>query len=281
MQFQYFRFFLSPIDGNLFTQIPNSKADALKYIFENDYECLYKGITYSICKEKVIDDMLLYRIAKHTSVQINKSPEEHFESEHVDHWPNISMVIGTNPEINNTYGQIIAVEVKKSVIKDPITILRHWADKLNEQLVAYGYVLSVNPITIEKNFWAIVNKYKNEIEEVVFEYSMPNLFNTGDALEDELKAANQSTNASKAVLMLSNKAGTLNLSEENTLLKQTAEYIENGGGEFKLKRKGVRPYIMSASKIKTQKFEIENLYIESKEGRTLKQMLKDILSMGE
>lgn len=281
MQFQYFRFFLSPIDGNLFTQIPNSKVDALKYIFEKDYECLYKGITYSICKEKVIDDMLLYRIAKHTSVQINKSPEEHFESEHVDHWPNISMVIGTNPEINNTYGQIIAVEVKKSVIKDPITILRHWADKLNEQLVAYGYVLSVNPITIEKNFWAIVNKYKNEIEEVVFEYSMPNLFNTGDALEDELKAANQSTNASKAVLMLSNKAGTLNLSEENTLLKQTAEYIENGGGEFKLKRKGVRPYIMSASKIKTQKFEIENLYIESKEGRTLKQMLKDILSMGE
>lgn len=281
MQFQYYRFFLSPIDGNLFTQIPNSKDDALRYIFENDYEGLYKGITYSICKEKVIDDMLLYRIAKHTSVQINKSPEEHFESEHVDHWPNVSMVIGTNPEINNAYGQIIAVEVKKSVIKDPITILRHWADKLNEQLVAYGYVLSVNPITIEKNFWTIVNKYKNEIEEVVFEYSMPNLFNTGDELEDELKAANQSTNASKAVLMLSNKAGTLNLSEENTLLKQTAEYIENGGGEFKLKRKGVRPYIMSASKIKTQRFEIENLYIESQEGRTLKQMLKDILNMGE
>ena len=48
-----------------------------------------------------------------------------------------------------------------------------------------------------------------------------------------------------------------------------------------LKRKGVRPYIMSASKIKTQRFEIENLYIQSQEGRTLKQMLKDILNMGE
>ncbi|OLA95019.1 MAG: hypothetical protein BHW64_00775 [Candidatus Melainabacteria bacterium LEY3_CP_29_8] len=281
MQFQYYRFFLSPIDGNLFSQIPNSKANALKYIFENDYEEFYKGSNYSICKEKTVDDMLLYRIAKHTSVQINKSPEEHFECEHVDHWPNISMVIGINPEINNAYGQIIAVEVKKSVIKDPITILRHWADKVNEQLVVYGYVLSINPITIEKNFWSMVNKYKNEIEEVVFEYSMPNLFNTGDTLEEELKAANKSTNASKAALTLSNKAGTLNLSEDNTLLKQTAEYIENGGGEFKLKRKGIKPYIMSASKIKTQRFEIENLYIESQEGRILRQMLKDILSMGE
>lgn len=281
MQFQYYRFFLSQIDGNLFSQIPDAKANALKYIFENDYEEFYKGSNYSICKEKSVDDMLLYRIAKHTSVQINKSPEEHFECEHVDHWPNISMVIGINPEINNAYGQIIAVEVKKSVIKNPITILRHWADKVNEQLVVYGYVLSINPITIEKNFWSMVNKYKNEIEEVVFEYSMPNLFNTGDTLEEELKAANKSTNASKAALTLSNKAGTLNLSEDNTLLKQTAEYIENGGGEFKLKRKGVKPYIMSASKIKTQRFEIENLYVESQEGRTLKQMLKDILSMGE
>ncbi len=281
MQFQYYRFFLSPIDGNLFTQIPNSKENALKYIFNNDYEGFYRGITYSICKEKTIDDMLLYRIAKHTSIQINKSPEEHFECEHVDHWPNVSMVIGINPEINDTYGQIIAVEVKKNVINNPITILRRWADKVNENLAVYGYVLSINPITTEKNFWAIVDKYKNEIEEVVFEYSMPNLFNTGDTLEEELKAANQSTNASKAALTLSNKVGTLNLSEDNTLLKQTAEYIENGGGEFKLKRKGVQTYIMSASKIKTQRFEIENLYVESQEGRTLKQMLKDILSMGE
>lgn len=281
MQFQYYRFFLSPIDGNLFTQIPDSKINALKHILANNFEGQYKGINYSICKEKSEDDMFLFRIAKHTSVQINKSPKEHFECEHVDHWPNISMIIGTNPKINNTYGQVIAVEIKKSVITNPIAILRNWADKLNEQLVLYGYVLSINPITIEKNFWSIVNKYKKEIEEVIFEYSMPNLFNTGDALEDELKAANKSTNASKAVLTLSNKTGTLNLSEDNTLLKQTAEYIENGGGEFKLKRKGVKPYIMSASKIKTQRFEIENLYIKSQEGRTLKQMLKDILSMGE
>ena len=281
MQFQYYRFFLSPIDGNLFTQISDSKAKALKYIFENNYEGIYKGINYSICREKTIDDMLLFRIAKHTSVQINKSPEEHFECEQIDHWPNVAMVIGTSSKINGNHGQVIAVEIKRSVIKNPITLLRHWADKVNEQLIVYGYVLSINPITIEKNFWAFVNKYKNEIEEVVFEYSMPNLFNTGDKLEDELKIANQTTNASKASLILSNKTGALNLTEENTLLKQTAEYIENGGGEFRLKRKGEKSYIMSASKIKTQRFEIKDLYVESPDGRTVKQMLKDILSMGE
>ena len=281
MQFQYYRFFLSPLEGNLLNQIPNSRCSAMNYIFSNDYNEYYKGVRYSLCREKTIEDMMLFRLAKHTSIQRNKSPEEHFECEQIDHWPNVAMVIGTGPVINNTYGQIIAVEVKKSIIKDPITILRHWADKLNEQLIVYGYVLSINPITIEKNFWSIVNQYKNEIEEVIFEYSMPNLFNTGDTLEDELKAANKSTNASKAALTLSNKAGTLNLSEDNTLLQQTAQYIENGGGEFKLKRKGVKPYIMSASKIRVQKFEIENLYVESSDGRTLKQILKDILNMGE
>lgn len=281
MKFQYYRFFLSPIDGNLFAQLPDSRTEAINYIFNNCYTDFYKNVTYSLRKEVSIEDMILYKLAKHTSIQRIKPPEENFECEQIDHWPYINMIVGLNSSINNDYGQIIALEVKKSVISNPITILRRWADKLNNELIRYGYTLSINPISVSKNFWTIVNQYKNAIEEVVFEYSMPNLFNTGDKLEEELKMANQSVNASKASIVLSNKSGVLNLSEDNAMLQQSAYYIENGGGEFKIKTKGEKAYIMSASKIKTQKFDIENLNIEAPSSQSLKYILESILQMGE
>jgi len=187
------------------------------------------------------------------------------------------MIVGLSKEINKDYGQIIAIEYKSNVLNNPLSILRHWADKKNEILIQYGYVLSINPILKKKNFWTIVNRYKNQIEEVVFEYSMPNLFNTGDSLEKELNSLKESTNTSHAKLIFSNKAGSLNLQEENTLLKQSTEYIDKGGGEFKIKRKGEKSYIMSANKIKTQKYEIEGLNIETSDKKSFEKTLKDIL----
>jgi len=281
MKFQYFRFFLSPIDGNLFSQIPDSRENAIKTVFNNNYDDYYRGMNYSIRYVNQIENIVCFKIAKHTSIKRNKSPEENFEPEQVDHWPYIHMIIGLCDKINNTHGQIIAVEHKPSVIKSPITILRHWADKRNEDLYKFGYVLSINPISYKKSFWNIVNQYKGQIEELVFEYSMPNLFNTGDSLEQDLKNANKNFNATQAKIVFTNKNGSLSLSENNTLLQQSADYVDNGGGEFKIKKKGESSYIMSAKTIKTQNVDIEDLNIETKTPKAMLDILNKVLELNE
>lgn len=281
MKFQYYRFFLSPIEGNLFSQLPNSKEKAIENIFNNDFNVFYKNMNYSISSIKKIGDISCFKIAKHTSIQRTKSPEENFEKEQIEHWPNVNMIIGLNSKINDSYGQIIAIEQNSTVLKTPINILRLWADEQNKLLYNFGYFLSINPISYKKSFWEIVKKYKNQIEELVFEYSMPNLFNTGDCLEQDLKNANRNFNATKAKIVFTNKNDSLNLSEDNQLLQQSANYIDNGGGEFKLKVKGEKTHIMSVKRIKTQKFEIQDLNIKAENSDEITMILSKILEINE
>ncbi|MCI1273273.1 MAG: hypothetical protein LKG27_02425 [Clostridiaceae bacterium] len=279
MKFQYFRFFLSPINGtgNLFTQLEDSKINSINEVFKKDFDGTYRGMSYSIRYIEQYEDIVYLKVAKHTSVRRNKSPEENFELESIEHWPFINMIVSLAKDIDGSYGQLIAIEHKSSVIDNPTNLLRDWADSKNTELSNYGYVLSINPITNKESFWNVVKQYKNQIEEVTFEYSMPNLFNTGDKLEEELKAANSNLNAAKATVSFSNKAGVLILSEDNTLLKQSADYVDNGGGEFKIKKKGEKSCIVSAKKIKTKKFEIEDFNLEIKNSDDLIKVFKTIL----
>lgn len=279
MNFQYFRFFLSPVQGNLLSQLDNSRINSIQEVFKTDFDGKYRGMSYTVRFINQYDDIFHLKIAKHTSIKRNKSPEENFETELMEHWPYINMLVSPLKEINNDYGQIIAIEHKSSILDNPTTLLRDWADSKNVKLQEYGYALSINPITQKESFWNIVNKYKNQIEEVTFEYAMPNLFNTNDTLEEELKNANKDFNASKATISFSNKAGFLNLSENNTLLKQSAEYVDNGGGNFKIKRKGEKKCIISAQKIKSQGFEIENLEVQAENVNSLTKVMKNILGI--
>lgn len=277
MNFQYFRFFLSPMQGNLLSQLEDSRINSIQEVFKTDFNGSYRGMPYTIRFCNQYDDILHLRIAKHTSIKRNKPPEENFETELVEHWPYINMIVSPLKEINDEYGQIIAVEHKTSILDNPTNLLRNWADSKNEKLQEYGYALSINPITQKESFWSIVKKYNNQIEEVIFEYAMPNLFNTNDTLEQDLKNANKNYNASKATISFSNKAGCLNLSDENELLKQSAKYVDNGGGSFKLKRKGDKKYMVSAQRIKTKNFEIDHLEIEAENSRAITNVFKNIL----
>lgn len=279
MNFQYFRFFLSPMQGNLFCQLEDSRINSIQEVFKTDFDGTYRGMPYTIRFSNQYDDILHLKIAKHTSIKRNKSPEENFETELVEHWPYINMLVSPLKEINQDYGQIIAIEHKTSILDNPTNLLRNWADSKNQKLQMYGYALSINPITQKESFWSIVKKYQGQIEEVIFEYAMPNLFNTNDTLEQDLKNANKNFNASKASISFSNKAGGLNLSEENTLLKQSAEYVDNGGGTFKLKKRGDKKYMVSAQRIKTKNFEIDDLRIEAETNDSFKSILKSILGL--
>jgi len=279
MNFQYFRFFLSPIQGNLFSQLDDSRVNSIQEVFKTDFDGKYRGVSYTVKFINQYDDIFHLKIAKHTSIKRNKSPEENFETELMEHWPYVNMLVSPLKEINNDYGQIIAVEHKANIVDNPTSLLRDWADSKNFKLQEYGYAFSINPITQKESFWNIVKKYQNQIEEVTFEYAMPNLFNTNDVLEDELKNANKNLNASKAIISFSNKAGYLNLLEENTLLKQSADYVDNGGGNFKIKRKGEKRCIISAQRIKSQRFEIDNLEIQTENANSIIKVMKNILGI--
>lgn len=275
-KFQYYRFFLSPINGNFLSQLANAREDALNKVFKENFECYIRGVKYSLTKIFKFDQYVKFKLAKHTWIEINKSPQENFQKDTVDHWPNINIYINMASKNNNDYGQIIAVEYKPSIINDPLTLLNKWADETNEQIAQYGYNLAINSIATEDSFWSIIKKYKGQIEEVVLEYSIPNLFNLGTELESELKETNKAFNAAKASIVISNKQGNLEIPEDNKLMQESADYIDKGGGQYKIKIKGEKTHRISAKKVKTKNIEIENLDIDCNDQVELITLIKAI-----
>ncbi len=154
--------------------------------------------------------------------------------------------------------------------------MRKWADTKNVDIYRYGYSLSIHPINKKEDFWTVINKCKGTIEEVVFDFSSPNLFNLKNELEDELKNTTKTFNTDSAAMVLRNKQGALNIPEDNPLIQQSVEYISKGGGDYKIKTLGEQGYMTSAKIIKTEKFEIENLQVDCKDKETFLKVMSMI-----
>ena len=58
-------------------------------------------VKYTVKFINQYDDIFHLKIAKHTSIKRNKSPEENFETELMEHWPYVNMLVSPLKEINN------------------------------------------------------------------------------------------------------------------------------------------------------------------------------------
>ena len=65
-------------------------------------------------------------------------------------------------------------------------------------------------------------------------YTPPNLFNLKNKLEDDLREANQTFNTTSTQVVLENEMGNLDLPKNNELLKESAEYIDQGAGSYQV-----------------------------------------------
>lgn len=275
MKLQYYTFFLNPV-ASLFED-DRSKIDILADILQDSEPINFRkrgadlAYVFTLKQGKYI----VSKIGRKSQIKRTLSPEHNFEIRDEENWPfcNVIFFLGDDPE----KGQKIAFEYKSSVFTSPFDQLKVFSEKLNETLSTYGYVISINPITEQKEFWNLVDENKGKIEKLCFTFNTPNLFNLNKSLSDDLKGVGKEFQSNRVSIDIENSDGKLEVPRENELVKQGVEYVARGGGEYALKIKGkARRVLKSSNNIVTRSVEIEDFEVEVLDPKYIQEVLDKI-----
>lgn len=287
MRFEYYRFLLAAVDSkqdDLFQGQKKSREELIKEIFsEGKTYTFEKGKSgYGFVIKRVINKKAFGQIAKQKEAKIVSSPSEGLEERQEETWPCSYVVINLDDEKKNgetdQFGQVIAVQVNTPVISNNASCLRALSDHINTIIINDAYHISINPIqTGEFTFWSVIDKYQGQVTKATLSYTSPNLFNLENKLEDDLRKANQEFNTTNTQLTLESQGGNLNLSKDNELLSQSAEYIDKGGGVYALKLKNGKTITSNRKGVKTEAFDGKEINIEGVTERSLMEIIKNVL----
>lgn len=257
MRFYYFTYFLNPtkevtlLDGNknkkdIIVEILNKRIDCgqgIVYLFSNKYgECIHG------------------KIGRQGNIKIHEVGEDQFIEKSIETYPNCNIFFYTNDE-KGFNGQKIALQVDNEVYRNPNLFMSKIEEALNRHLYLHGYAININPVLNIDKFWDAIDKYDGKIDRITLNYAVPNLFGINNSLESDLKNDAKKYGATNVSLVFENKNGELKLNKEDKLLNESAQYISNGGGSFKIKAKGVKAEFNSSKDIKT--ISIEEAIVES------------------
>lgn len=187
-----------------------------------------------------------------------KRTKKDFTDERMENWPNSLIVINNKANI-----QKIAIQHNLRVFSSVKVIADILESNFNKHLARYQLSAVLEPIFEEKVFWDIMKQNKNKVTVVDFELVTPNLSNISRSISEELKDLQKGTNTQKTNIKLqSDKNSSLDIEENNSLVKDLVEYASKGGGNIRCKIRGHKRYVNAAKGIKQESvdlIEIENI----------------------
>ncbi|MBP9715063.1 MAG: hypothetical protein KBD52_01055 [Candidatus Pacebacteria bacterium] len=274
MKFQYFTYFLNPLEQKALFVDNRDKNEVLRELLGKKIEYEVRGVKLAFVLVSSKNNYFIARLGKKASIKRNSPPDKKFEETHEENWPYCTVVINTNTD--NGTGQKIAFEFKSNIFPSTFEQLKHFADEVNTHIFSSGYAIAINPITEEKEFWKIVEENEDKIEKLTFSFNSPNLFGIKNSLNEDLKDLQKEYSSTKVSLELENPDGKLNI-PKNDLTKQSIEYVTQGGGQYSLKIKGkYRKVISSKDNIKTKTFDDLDIHINGSNQETLFSILDTI-----
>lgn len=282
MRFEYYRFLLTPERQKIFNVSVRERQDVIKQIFSarDSYMFQYGRSTYGFVIKDRRGKKIFGRIGKQTSAKLSSSPETGFQEREEENWPGSHIFINLDDEksTGNTeqFGQVIAVQSNRRAISNMGNCLRTLADKINREIADTGLYISINPILQKsRGFWNVVNEHSGKIRKVILIYTPPNLFDLQNKLEEDLKDVNKRYNTTSTQIVLKNDRGDLKLQKDDRLLNESARYIGEGAGRFRVYAKRHR-VIKSEAGVRTEEF--SDITIEAdKLGESEWDMIENVL----
>jgi hypothetical protein len=273
MRLQYYRVFLERTKQlSLLDDTETTKQDLLYEAFNQRTPVHFTNAKQQLAfvTHTESDTYIYASLAKSTQVSIQHAPEEGFVVEEVTSWPKVPILINTDNDPQT--GQTVAIGINQQIFDQPLIQLRKLASELNKRVFKNrGYEMIINPISISNDFWGVVSDYKGKIKALKFSYASPNLFNTNDSLNDELKHARDIFKATNSAVELENGEGGLELPEDDPYIKQSVDYVAQGGGDYRIKLTS-RRVITSEDSVATKEVEELELDISTKTKSTFKTM---------
>ncbi len=249
MKIQYYRYFLNVSDQQaIFEDKKRNKRDILLEVLDKKYHFQHKVSTLGFSVIKIEGNFVYARYGKRSKIKKSLSPENNFKDQTEENWPYRDVFINLDQN-DKENGQIIGFEWKPSVFENPLIELNVLANEMNAFLTKGGWVMSINPISSTHDFWQLVDSNKGGIEALTFSFLAPNLFDLQNKLGDDLATLQKVFGITDTSLSLENKEGNLIIPKDNELIKQGADYVSKGAGEYILKFRGNKKY-SSKSKVK-------------------------------
>lgn len=166
--------------------------------------------------------------------------------------------------------QKFLIEAKTAIFDNYNTCSNVIENIMNKYLKDVDATINVNPIVEEQKFWKFFND-DNEVKNLTFSLTVPNLFDASDDATDFLNDARDNVGASNVSLNFSNSEGKLNPNKNG--IESFVKYTSAGGGTWNLKYKNKNGDTRSVSSeqkskkinIKFYKQEINSLNTEKVE----------------
>src|SRR3989344_6560625 len=129
MKFQYFTYFLNPLEQKALFVDNRDKNVVLRELLGKKIEYEVRGVKLAFVLVSSKKNYFVARLGKKASIKRNSPPEKKFEETHEENWPYCTIVINTNTD--NGTGQKIAFEFKSNIFPSPFEQLKHFADEVN------------------------------------------------------------------------------------------------------------------------------------------------------
>ena len=150
-------------------------------------------------------------------------------------------IVGTKDKDYPFINVFIELETQKFLIEYKSTIFENHAtcgdviqNIMNKYLKKIDATININPIAEEQEFWKFFED-DNEVKNLNFNLTVPNLFDASDDATDFLNDARDNVGASNVSLNFTNTEGKLQPNKEG--IESFVKYTSAGGGTWNLKYK--------------------------------------------
>lgn len=241
MQYHMMRLFLTsrevpPIIEALKREL-TSRKQYLINLFGTEKKFLHRGKPYVYTYFHTVENRFIAGvIGRERSVTVHASPEEKYHPVEVPDWETVNIIIDISGEAD---GQKVAMQERNN-IGSPLHILRSLTDHINDNNIDSDWLIAVNSITRENEFWQTVEQYKGRISEMDMTFITPNIWNGSTETEGALRELHDINKAQSVEIRLKNP--DKNLQPDSTRIRESVDYITRGGGSIQLKTDGKTVY---------------------------------------
>lgn len=248
-----------------FEELKNTKNKIFKEIIESLPEDKNEKNLFKLLDNT--DDIYLFKVSNKKYDKI----VENFTEKEIKTEPYIYLIINNDTNVQKIYISndievFSSVNVTKNIL---VTILRKY-------LQAKYLNIETNEVFDKMTFWTLVKKHQDKIKYINIEMIKPNLANITKSLPEVFKKFAENTNAHRSnIILKAPENGKLEkINESNKELEGLVDYSSKGGGEIKVKVKGISKQLKTSDNIK--KIDIDQIYLEGSHEQVIK-MYKEIL----
>lgn len=243
-RFELFRLSLLRRDQiDLFDHLQNySREEWLRKVFleAQPFESRGSQFHFQPSQENSDELVIIGRVGRNVLREENKPPKEGFQEYTRDTWR--ASLIVLDPKSHND-GQKLAVQRVTDVGK-PMSLVTNLIKTINSRYSSSPYTIQVAPIVETSTFWDYVEKNHQNVTTISFNFIVPNMFDSSDEIDKELRNWRDSEKADSVEVKLRNQDG---LNPNTEKVREGVLYVEKGGGSIRARARGDSSYNSSES----------------------------------